>query len=159
MKNLKETGLRATKVLYVLFLLAGLLIGWFIWTINSPYTYNTYGYFVECHNGKTFDPTSKPIDKTNYSEPYSFNDLQLKSECEYGTAFYEGPASKLSKNYRVGYKEYPHVVGSALNQIKNTVIGIATYYFLLEVMRRTLLYIFVGKKFFGLGKKIGSNIV
>lgn len=147
MKDLIGIGFRLTKVIYVLFLLFGIIVVLFIWNTNSPYTYMTYNYLVTCNNGKTFDPTSKPIDKTNDDEPYSFNDLQLKSECEYGTAFYEGLARQLSKNYFVAYQEEPHIVRTIKDQVKNTIIYVVIYYFLIEIFRRTILYIFLGKRF------------
>lgn len=147
MKDLKGIGFRFTKVVYILLLLFGFVVGWFMWTISTPYQYSTYSYFVECNNGKTFDPTSKPIDRESYAEPYRFSVDQIKSECEYGTAWNVGWSRNLSKNYRSGYREYNHVTGTIQNQIKNTIIAAAIYYILVEVIRRTILYVFLGKKF------------
>jgi hypothetical protein len=89
---------RLSRVIYVLLLLAGLGVGLSVWD-NHPFTYKTYKYKVECNNGQSFDPTAKPIDKSGYLEPYVFDDLQVKSECEYGTAYNVGLSNELPRNY------------------------------------------------------------
>ena len=156
MKNLSQIAKRLSKVIYILFLLSGLLIGWFVWSISAPYSYNTYTYKVVCNNGTTFDPTSKPIDKVNYNEPYTFNNNQVKAECEYGNSFYVGLSEKIDNNYH-GYI-YPHkvIAQTTLDQIKSTLIFIFIYYLVLEIIRRTFLYIFFGKSFLILSKKRGE---
>ncbi len=153
MKRAWEILGRLLKVVYVLFLLFGIGVVWYIWISYAPYSYETYNYLVQCDNGKRFDPTSKPIDKTNFTEPYTFDDLQLKSECEYGTAYYVGWSSKLAKNYFVTNQAHSHAVRTVNDQIKATLLGVVVYYMLLEIVRRIILYIFLGRNFLTLKKK------
>jgi hypothetical protein len=164
-KNLSQIAWRLLKVVYVLFLLFGLLVALFAWSSAAPLTENTYGnYLVTCDNGKTFDPTSKPIDTSGASEnlpgfhyssyveePYPFNANQIKAECKYGNAFLIGYGTDLDRvNYNLTYKTYPHDIRTVSDQISGTVISIAVYYLILEILRRTFMYIFLGKKFISL---------
>lgn len=151
-KNIGEATKRFIKVIYVLLLLFGLLFTFWIYSISTPYSYNTYSYKVTCNNGKVFDPTSKPIDHS-FDEPYGFNKDQLKSECEYGTAYYVGWSKDLPKNYDISYSEQTHVVTTAVDQIKTTLIAFVIYYIALEIIRRTVLYIFAGKPFINFRRK------
>jgi hypothetical protein len=153
MKKITEILWRLIKVIYILFLLLGLLIGLFTFLINSPSSYQTYSYEVTCDNGKIFDPTSKPIDKTSYIDPYSFDDQQLRSECECGNAWWCSDQYQIPSNYKLTYQTYSHAVGSLGNQVGYTIIVIIAYYVVLEVIRRTILYIFFGRNFINLKRK------
>jgi hypothetical protein len=53
-------------------------------------------------------------------------------------------------NYNLTYKTYPHDIRTVSDQISGTVISVAVYYLILEILRRTFMYIFLGKKFISL---------
>ena len=152
MKNISKILKRFIKVIYIFLLLFGLLFTFWVYTISAPYSYNTYLYNVACNNGKEFDPTSKPTDHS-LNEPYLFYEDQLKSECEYGTAYYIELSKDLHKNYDLTYTEHPHVVRTVGDQIRTTLVAFVSYYILLEVVKRILLYIFVGKAFISFKRK------
>jgi len=144
---------RFLKVVYVLILLFGLLIGWITWVSNSPGNYTTYTYKVICDDGKEFDPTSKPID-TEYmgdSTPLFFNPKQIRSECKYGTAYYVG--LNIPDNYELINIPHEHGTGSKSQQIQNTLITLVVYYLIIEALKRTFIYIFYGKSFITLKHK------
>ena len=143
MKNFRSIAWRLIKVIYVLLLLSGLLVVLIVWKASSS-SYQTYSYKVICDNGKTFDPTSKPIDKIGYSDPFEFNENQIKSECKYGTTWYKGWSEELSKNFQLDVK---HIVRTQKDQIITTVIAFILYYLVLELLRRTFLYVVFGKNF------------
>lgn len=143
----KNIGWRLLKVTYALLLLFGLIVIWIFWIINEPYTYKTYSYKVTCDNGKEFDPTSKPIHRSyNYNGPDSFNVKEIKAECKYGTAW-EVDYDLEFTTYSLTHQEYSHTVRTQIDQIKSTVIAGIIYLLLLEVVRRTFLYVFTGRKF------------
>lgn len=159
MKKSLEILWRLTKVIYVLLLLLGLIAGLFAWSVSSPYTEYSYdNYHVQCDNGKSFDPKSKPIYSTpGFNSPDSFYNAEVKSECHYGTAYYVGSANELPDKYTVSYKTYPHVIRTASDQMVATVITLIVYYLLLEIVRRIVLYIFQGRNFLTLKKKDHHN--
>ena len=153
MKNLSQIAWRFLKVIYALLLLFGLLPIIAAWNLNSPYSYHTYSsYKVVCNNGKEFDPTSKPIDRLNYSKPIEFDENQLKSECEYGTAYLVGSSANLPKNYELTYKTNAVNVGSKEEQLLVTIMVGVIYCLLLKIGRRIFLYIFFGKSFLPFSK-------
>jgi hypothetical protein len=155
MKKALDIVWRLLKVIYVALLFLGLGVGWLAWIGDQPYTDYTYGnYLVTCDNGKTFDPTSKPIQRTTYTYvPDSFDDQSVKAECKFGTAYWYGTGNELDHvTYNLTYQTYPHVILSGNDQIKATIISVAIYYLLLEIIRRTFLYICFGRKFLTLGK-------
>jgi len=149
--------LRLIKVVYVLLLLFGIVVGLIAWNINSPYAYTTYSYLVTCDNGKTFDPTSKPIDAKYMgdSTPLFFNSKQIRSECKYGIAYYVG--LNIPDNYELVNIPHEHSTGSQSQQIQNTLITLVVYYLIIEILRRTFLYIFFGKNFIAV-KKIKAKV-
>ena len=148
-KNLeKRIWYRLLKVIYALFLLIGLLFIFITYSSSEPYSYTTYSYKAHCANGKIFDPTSKPIDHS-FSEPYGFDEEQIKSECEFGNAWSYWSGIDNAK-YKLTYQAYLNVVRTENDQIKITLIAGAAYYLILEIIRRTILYIFVGKSFISL---------
>lgn len=156
MKSLLIVIWRLMKVIYVLLILVGLILGAKVWNTNQPY--KTYTYEVICDNGKIFDPTSKPIDVTprfvgriyGNRTRLSFDEDQMKSECEYGTAWAVGLSSQLTKNYQLKTIETEH---NTLNErIKYTAIVLVAYYLILEVARRIFLYVLFGKNVLTLKK-------
>ncbi len=156
MKNTKEVFERFLKVVYVLLILIGTYLGIHVWLVNAPVTSNEYGsYVVHCSNGKNFDPQSKPITE-NYPDSYgpsSFDDRETKSECKFGTAYLIGYGVNLDDvKYTLTYKTSPFTSGSSETQIVATLMVIVIYFVTLEVSRRTLLYIFLGKNFLTLKK-------
>lgn len=139
-----------TKIVYFFLLLLGLVIGLIVWFTSSPYTEYSYGnYLVYCDNGKTFDPTSIAIDFIPGDNilPAEFDDLEIKSECAYGTANNIILSRKLAKNYMLTYQKYPHVIRTVKDQWTSTIITLITYYIFLEVLRRTILHVFLGRNF------------
>lgn len=171
MKNLLNIVWRLTKVLYVILLLVGLLVIWFIWVNNYPYSYSAYLYNVVCNNGTTFDPTSKPISydtKSGYhyggyygeftvksdsnDEIIKFDDDEIKAECKYGTASSAWKVKNTPKNYKLISAYTTHVIRTQQDQIKYAIAAFASYYLILEILRRTILYIFFGKNFLTLEK-------
>ncbi|MFH1561500.1 MAG: hypothetical protein ABID04_02890 [Patescibacteria group bacterium] len=136
--------------MHITLLLLGLPIILVVWIGNSPSVYYTYSYEVMCDNGKVFDPTSKPIEKYfNYRKgPLTFQEKGIKAECEYGNSWRIVEASKIPNNYKLNVKEDAHIVSTRLDQIVVTMIAVALYYCVIEILRRTLRYIFLGKKFF-----------
>lgn len=150
---MKKAIWRLIKVVYVLFLLLGLGVTIFAWMINKPYSYTTYGYKVECDNGKVFDPTSKPISREyNYDKPDSFNSLEIMAECENGSAWDFDNLNLKEDNNILTYKEYPHIVTTQADQIDRTIITFIAYYLILELIRRTFMYIFKGTPFVNIKK-------
>lgn len=141
---------RLVKVIYISVLLSGFLVAITVWDIFEPYDYNYYNYHVKCNNGKEFDPLSKPIDKLNYTEPYSFDENRIKSECEFGTSYFYLPATKLGKNYNLDITFKSIKNGSKLEQLKFTLIAFVVYHIFIEIIRRIILYIVFGKNFFTL---------
>lgn len=151
---------RFLKVLYVLLLVFGLLVGWFVWNLNVPY--NTYSYVVKCDNGKVFDPESKPINstgKSSYSSGYidntklfDFDQNQIKAECIYGRAASDWQTYNLPKNYVMDIIKHNPV--TLKSQIISTVETMVIYYIGLEILRRTFIYIFLGKPFFKTKSKL-----
>ena len=145
MKKVSEILMRFLKVAYVILLLAGIVWGMYVWN-NIPKHY--YNYLVICSNGKTFDPTSKPIEKSYSAQNgYSFTTGQINSECAYETAFREGDVNQFEANFTLSNKE------DSSDPIKRTIILLIGYYVLMEIIRRTFLYIFLGKNFITLKKK------
>jgi hypothetical protein len=158
MKTLLKIIWRLVKVTYVLLLLIGPILIFYVWSNTAPYPYTTYSYKVTCNNGKVFDPTSKPIaTKFVGYEPLLFNVNELKSECEYGTAYYVGWSSKLADNYVLAKVSEQHFTGTRTDQVKITTIVFFLYYLILEILRRTFLYIFLGKNFISLKNKVVLN--
>lgn len=147
MEKISEIAWRLIIVAYSILFLGGLLFTSFVWTISKPYSYETYSYLVTCDNGKTFDPTSKPIDKEDYSEPYRFSVNQVKAECAYGDAFLVGWSKDIPKNYFIRKQIHTHIRNTEQDQIHDTVIFVSIYYISLEIIRRTFMFIFLGKNF------------
>ena len=161
MKKTLEVAWRLLKVIYVVLLLLGLGIGRLAWRGDAPYTEYTYGnYLVTCDNGKTFDPTSKPINHfSNLDRPDDFVDQAIKAECKYGNVYIIGFGSNLDQvTYKLTYQTYPHVIRTANDQIKVTIIAVAIYYLVLEIVRRTFLYIFFGRNFLTLAKSKEKHV-
>ncbi|MBI2405478.1 hypothetical protein HYV21_00275 [Candidatus Microgenomates bacterium] len=159
MRKIGAIGERFLRTVRVVLLLLGLPIAWITWTSNAPYSYTTYSYEVICDNGKRFDPTSKPIDPILYNQKVtfrtviprdailSFDEDQVKSECEYSNAWSVGLSSKLPNNFQLHINQQTNTVRSQTDQVTNTIIVLVGYYLILEVARRTILYIFLGKSF------------
>lgn len=160
---MKEITLRFLKVIYVLLLLFGLWVGWKIWINNTPRNKQEYSFHVTCENGKTFDPTSKPIPYVNkrgvmgqiVPEDLENKDVVkgIKSQCKYGTVYNVGVGVPLEDvNYKLTYDNKTLVIVSFSDQIERTILVLAVYYLILEIVRRTFLYTFFGMNFFTLKK-------
>jgi len=149
---------RFLKVVYAVVLLLGLGFGWFVWTATTPNP--RYNYTVTCDNGKKFDPysicathnsswtaaeleCSLNIDKITTS---GFDDSQIRKECAYGNAYADAP--NVNKNYILISQEKSHV-----SQIQTTILFMLGYFLIAEILHRTVLYIFLGRKFITLKKK------
>lgn len=146
---------RIFNVIYGILILLGVIFVVGTWIKNSPSNTTNYSYKVVCDNGKTFDPTSKPINETgksSYNHRYiykdrlfDFDENQIKAECEYGTAASDWKIYNQPKNYTLYVKKSAN---SLFDQLKFTIISLLLYYLPLEVIRRTFLYIVYGKSFF-----------
>jgi len=138
-----------------LLLFLGLVGTYLVYKSKAPYFVSTYSYLVKCDNGKEFDPTSKPIQANE--KPYSFipdpeflrtfNEVQVKSECEYGTAYLIRPASELPKNYELLITDHKHPVGTKRNQLFKTVYFFVGYYVTLGIITEIIFYILIGRVF------------
>ena len=155
--NPNETKTRAGEVLkrflnvaYIVLILMSIFVAIFAWLVNKPVVNKNYSYIVTCDNGKTFDPTSKPIDSVfnGSNEPRIFDNNQLKSECEYNTAYLVGLSSKLQTNYKITNTESVSKTGSLMSQILSTVLWLIGYLLVIEIISRTFIYIIYGQKFF-----------
>jgi len=154
MKKTTEILMRLLKVFYVVLLLLGFVFGFYVWVLDSPSSYNAYGYLVQCDNGKTFDPTSKPIAITDYNEPYSFNVHEIRAECQTGNALEPDWNNTFNQvSFNLTHKTYQHVTRTISDQLTATIISIVIYYLILEILRRTILYIFLGRNFITLKEK------
>lgn len=147
MKNLLQIAWRLLKVTYVVILLLGFMIGLLVW-VSTP---EKYSYLVICNNGKTYDPTSKPIDHT-YDIPYKFSILQTNAECRNGVGGENIPPGITNYSNNTITKT-PH----ADDKIINTFIAVLIYYLIVEMLRRTFLYIFFGKSFVTLRRQKGNK--
>jgi len=176
MKTFLKIIWRFIKVVYVVLLLVGLFVVYNIWTENQPEPYHSYSYKVTCNNGKSFDPTSKPIEVINKDEinnnflslskdnildetEKKFNTIELNSECEHGNAFYylwqyQPPTTP---EYNIVTTKYDHITKTQTDQILDTVIIFILYYLFLEILRRIFLYIFLGKNFITLKNSNNLN--
>ena len=153
--SIKNIMRRLVKVIYAFILFLGLVGTYSVYSSNAPYFTSTYSYLVKCNNGKEFDPTSKPIKGTGkreinetYSNVRTFNVNEVKSECEYGTAYLIRPASELPKNYELLITEYKHPVGTKKYQLLSAVNFFVIYYLVIGILSEIILYIFVGKIYF-----------
>lgn len=144
MKNIFVILKRLLKVVYISLILLGLVVTWKTWeSFREPSPFTDYSYKVVCNNGKTFDPTSKPIKYKYYiGEPLRFDEGNIKAECLYGCAWCIGGLPG-EKNYQL----YSELRTTKADQIRTTMIVFFLYYLLLKIFRRTLLYIFLGKRF------------
>lgn len=126
-------------------LVVGLLFTWIKWKNSKPYSYESISYKVDCDNGRTFDPTSKPIRRSydSYSKSLVFNEDELKSECEHGTVY---RFSKSEKNYQLHQITSENTIGSKTDQVKTSISAFTMYYLTLEILRRTFLYVVFGKR-------------
>lgn len=141
----------------MILLLGTIFITFLAWEGSEPYSYTTYSYEVICQNGKRFDPTSKPIneegsrsliiEKTYLGVLRTFNESQIKSECEYGCAYFDWELRDKPKNYELNVTPKIKVVYSKKDQVINTALAFILSNILLQIIRRAFLYVFFGKNF------------
>lgn len=85
---------------------------------------------------------------TRGEEPYDFLVHQVNSECEYGHA---GEPDLLNnenvREFTIEKTPHIHIVTTKIDQIKNTLITLIVYNTALEIIRRTILYIILGRPF------------
>ena len=122
MKNIFGILKRLLKVIYIFLLLFGLFVTWKVWKSEKPYSTISYSYKVVCDNGKTFDPTSKPIKYKSYiGEPFRFDEGNIKAECLYDCAWCIWNLPR-EENYQLYSDKYTNEIITKTDQIKSTIV-------------------------------------
>jgi hypothetical protein len=131
-------------------------IGLLAWSTGNAHVVSHDNYSIECVSGKRFDPFSKPImhtpiDPFGRSDPWqpiiTFDDAQLKSECAYGTAFRSDAVGTLPNNYAVTVTTVKKRAMTPSEQFSFTLVAILLYCVAIEYIRRSILYVFLGRSF------------
>ena len=73
---------------------------------------------------------------------------QIRSEYEFGIAYYVGDGVPYPKNYIKVFEEKTFHEGSKIEQIQIFSIVLIIYVLILEIVRRVLRYVFTGKSIF-----------
>lgn len=147
MKIVCQIVWRLCKVIYFCLILVGFYITYIAFQANAPYTTTSISTVIHCHNGKTFDPSSKPIYPNDGRPTDAYRSYEIGSECEYDTAYFIGESFAMRNNYTEEVKVYTYQFGSIQNQIVNTGIATVSYFLGLELLRRVTLYILFGRNF------------
>lgn len=154
----KDIFFRLIKVGYVTILVIGIFISILVSVESWPYLTTKRSYLVTCDNGNTFDPESKPINKfkdnsdsvnspfyeKNQVRGYKFSIEQMASECKYGHAWNK---VREQDNFKLSYTSQTTRHGSEIDAIMIGLIVFVVYNLIVEIGKRTILYIFLGKKF------------
>jgi len=153
--NLVAIARRFFKAAYLALLIFGVIISFQQAYEARPYSYTQNDDpIVICDNGKTFNPRTKPIKIEDYEggrllgKPV-FNSRQISSECQFGTAYRSEDPDLKSNNYQIEYPSHIVVVKTIKDTIVKGVVVFIIYNFLLELSRRTILYVLFGKRFLG----------
>lgn len=134
---------RIFNVIYGLFLLGGFVLIFVLW-MDYANVGISYDYKVVCGNQKIFDPTSKPITKwqVNRYGFFRFYDNEIRAECKNGTAWVTWDVVAETFDLIVTKKENLFPI-----YIKPLLLVFLTYNVILEIARRTFLYVGYGKPF------------
>ncbi|MBU1085423.1 MAG: hypothetical protein ABIJ43_02035 [Candidatus Beckwithbacteria bacterium] len=149
---------RLVRVIYISLLVLGVVVSVGLTLELKPYSVAFYSYKVICDNGNQFDPTSKPIDKYDENgyklkdlikqdKLINFDEKQIISECEYKTVWYAWAGKiNIPKNYELKVEKIIDE-RTVINQIKVGLVVFIFYNLILEVVRRIVLYVILGRKF------------
>lgn len=170
MGNYKSFLKRLSKVIYAVLVILTFVFAFMSASPYSPHSYEKYSYLVTCDSGKTFDPEERSIEKIGLTDPYKFSSYQLNLECDEtvpstsdssssspGTFNFDfeqyRPSSLttaekfLEENYKLTYSTKTIVERTATDYWGAVIIYLAVYSLILEVTRRTYIYLTTGKNF------------
>lgn len=147
---------RIAKTIYIAAYILVVVIIFFFGYLSKPYTdVDPLSSVVTCNNGRKLAPNKDALIFKDGTLGYS-NDQEVRKLCfdpitegatPVGTILSASEWEELyEKNYtvQVGYK----TKGSWTNPLKFWGIGLAITFLFFEIIKRTFLYIAIGKKFF-----------